>query len=227
VKVGDETLTYQDLNQAANRLAHSIIAQRGTAQETIALLMEQKLSLFVAIMGVLKAGKICLVLDPSFPKDRSAFVLEDSQASLLTADGENLSLAEQSADQKRSAVNIEQWGRASSSDNPELPVSPQDLAVLIYTSGSTGEPKGVAQTHANLLHESLIYCNGLHICVDDRLALLYSCSVSQGMKITFAALLNGATLCPLDVRKGSVTEVSDWLIRQEVTIFFSVPVLFH
>jgi acyl-coenzyme A synthetase/AMP-(fatty) acid ligase len=159
--------------------------------------MEHGLPLFVAIMGVLKAGKICRVLDPSFPKDRSAFLLQDSHASLLIADGEN------------------------------LPVSSQGVAFLIYTSGSTGRPKGVVQTHANLLHDSLIYCNGLHICADDRVALLYSCSVSQGMKITFAALLNGATLCPYDIRKRGVTQISDWLVRQEVTILFSVPVLFH
>lgn len=227
VKASDQTLTYRDLNQAANRLAHSIIAQRGAAQETVALLMEHELPLFIAILGVLKAGKICLVLDPSFPKNRNAFVLQDSQASLLIADGENLSLAEQSTDKNCGVVSVEQLGRYGSSDNPGLPVSPQDLAFLIYTSGSTGEPKGVVQTHANLLHESLLYCNGLHICADDRLALLYSCSVSQGIKITFAALLNGATLCPFDIRKGGVIRVSDWLTRKEVTIFFSVPVLFH
>jgi non-ribosomal peptide synthetase component F len=172
VTMGDRTLTYQELNQAANRLAHSIIAQRGTNQETIALLMEHDVSLFVAILGVLKAGKICLVLDGSFPKDRSAFLLQDSQASLLIADGENLSLAEQSTDQNCRVVNIEQWGWAGSKDNPGLPVSSQGLAFLIYTSGSTGQPKGVVQTHANLLHDSLIYCNGLHICADDRMALL-------------------------------------------------------
>ncbi|HKY09816.1 MAG TPA: AMP-binding protein [Candidatus Binatia bacterium] len=227
VATGDQTWTYRDLNQAANRLAHAIIAQRGTCPETIALLMEHELPLFVAIMGVLKAGKICLVLDPAFPKDRSAFLLRDSEAKLLIADADNLPSAEQCAEQNCYVADIERLCCAASSDNPGLAVSSQDLAFLIYTSGSTGQPKGVVQTHANLLHDSLIYCNGLHICADDRMALLYSCSVSQGIKITFAALLNGATLCPFDVRKGGVTQIADWLIRQEVTIFFSVPVLFH
>jgi amino acid adenylation domain-containing protein len=227
VQTSDQVLTYQDLNHAVNQLAHALIAQRGTTRETIALMMEHEVPLFVAILGVLKAGKICLVLDPSFPRDRSAFVLGDSQASLLIADGENLSLAEQSAGQNCGVIDIEQLSRAGSSDNPGLPVSPQALAFLIYTSGSTGKPKGVVQTHASLLHESLVYCNGLHICADDRLALLYSCSVSQGLKITFAALLNGAMLCPFDIRKSGVNQLCDWLIRQEVTIFFSMPVLFH
>jgi len=227
VKSGNQALTYQDLNQAANRLAHAIVAQRGKVQEPIALLMEHDIPLFVAIIGVLKAGKICLVLDPSFPKDRSAFLLQDSQASLLIADGENFSLAREFALDSCGLVNIDQLGSAISSENPGLAVSPQDFAFLIYTSGSTGRPKGVIQTHANLLHDSLIYCNGLHICVDDRIALLYSCSASQGVKITFATLLNGAALYPFNIRQQGVALVAEWLIRQEVTIFFSVPVLFR
>ena len=227
VKSGNQALTYQDLNQAANRLAHAIVAQRGKVQEPIALLMEHDIPLFVAIIGVLKAGKICLVLDPSFPKDRNIFLLQDSQASLLIADGENLSLAGELALDSCGLVNIDQLGSAISSENPGLAVAPQDFAFLIYTSGSTGRPKGVIQTHANLLHDSLIYCNGLHICVDDRIALVYSCSVSQGVKITFASLLNGAALYPFNIRQQGVAPVAEWLIRQEVTIFFSVPVLFR
>jgi non-ribosomal peptide synthetase component F len=154
VKRGNQALTYQDLNQAANRLAHAIVAQRGKVQEPIALLMEHDIPLFVAILGVLKAGKICLVLDPSFPKDRSAFLLQDSQASLLIADGENFSLARGLALDSCGLVNIDQLGSAISIENPGLAISPQDFAFLIYTSGSTGRPKGVIQTHANLLHDS-------------------------------------------------------------------------
>jgi amino acid adenylation domain-containing protein len=227
LKRGDRTLTYQELNQAANRLAHTIVGQRGKFQEPIALLMEHDIPLFVAIIGVLKAGKICLVLDPSFPKERNAFLLQDSQASLLIADGANLSLAGEFAHERCGLVNVDELDSAVSSDNPRLAVAPKDFAFLIYTSGSTGQPKGCIQTHANLLHESLIYCNGLQICADDRIALLYSCSVSQGVKITLAALLNGAALYPFNIRQQGVAQVADWLIRQEVTIFFSVPILFR
>ena len=97
VKIRNRTLTYQELNHAANRVAHAILAQRGETQEPIALLMEHDSPLIVAIVGVLKAGKICVVLDPSFPKARSAFLMEDSQAGLLITDSKNLSLAKEYA----------------------------------------------------------------------------------------------------------------------------------
>ena len=227
VTMRNRTLTYQELNQAANRLAHAILAQRGETQEPIALLMDHDIPLIVAIVGVLKAGKICVVLDPSFPKDRSAFLLEDSQASLLITDNENLYLAVEYAHDRCGFVNINELDSGFSIDNPGLPISPDGFAFLIYTSGSTGQPKGVIQNHRNLLHDSLLYCNGLHICADDRIALLYSCSASQGLKITFAALLNGAALYPFNLRQKGLADFAVWLNQEEITIYFSVPVVFR
>jgi amino acid adenylation domain-containing protein len=227
VKMRNRTLTYQELNQAANRLAHAILAQRGESQEPIALLMDHDISLIVAIVGVLKAGKICVVLDPSYPKDRSVFLLEDSQASLLITDSENLCLAIEYARDRCGFVNINELDSGFSIDNPGLPISPDRFAFLIYTSGSTGQPKGVIQNHRNLLHDSLLYCNGLHICTDDRIALLYSCSTSQGLKITFATLLNGAALYPFNIRQNGVADLALWLNQEEITIYFSVPVIFR
>ena len=227
VTMRNRALTYQELNQAANRLAHAILAQRGEASEPIALLMDHDIPLIVAIVGVLKAGKICVVLDPSFPKDRSAFLLEDSQASLLITDNENLSLAVEYAHDRCGFVNINELDSGFSTDNPGLPISPDSFAFLIYTSGSTGQPKGVIQNHRNLLHDSRLYCNGLHICTDDRIALLYSCSASQGLKITFAALLNGAALYPFNIRQKGVADLALWLNQEEITIYFSVPVVFR
>jgi amino acid adenylation domain-containing protein len=227
VTMRNRTLTYQELNQAANRLAHAILAQRGETQEPIALLMDHDIPLIVAIVGVLKAGKICVVLDPSFPKDRSVFLLEDSQASLLITDNENLYLAVEYANERCGFVDINELDSGFSIDNPGLPISPDGFAFLIYTSGSTGQPKGVIQNHRNLLHDSLIYCNGLHICADDRIALLYSCSASQGLKITFAVLLNGAALYPFNLRQKGVADFAVWLNQEEITIYFSVPVVFR
>src|SRR5258706_6783217 len=114
VKNGNRALTYEDLNQAANRLAHAIVARRGKVQAPVALLMEHDIALFVAIIGVLKAGKICLALDPSFPKDRNAFLLRDSQASLLIADGENFTLTGELALGSCGFVSLDQLASANS-----------------------------------------------------------------------------------------------------------------
>jgi non-ribosomal peptide synthetase component F len=201
VEVTNRTLTYQELNQAANRLAHGILAHQGQRQEPIALFMEHDSPLIAAIVGVLKAGAVCVVLDPSFPKARSVFLLEDSQAGLLITDSKNLSLAIEYAQDRCRFVNIDELDSGLSNDNPGLSIAPDHFAFLVYTSGSTGQPKGVIQNHRNLLHDSRLYCNGLHICTDDRVALLYSCGVSQGLKITFSTLLNGASLCLFDLRR--------------------------
>jgi amino acid adenylation domain-containing protein len=227
VKIRNRTLTYQELNQAANRLAHAILAQRGEAQEPIALLMEHDSPLIVAIVAVLKADKICVILDPSFPKARSAFLLKDSQAGLLITDSKNLSLAIEYAQDRCRFLNIDKLDSGHSIDNPGLSIAPDHFAFLVYTSGSTGQPKGVIQNHRNLLHDSRLYCNGLHICTDDRVALLYSCSASQGLKITFATLLNGAVLYPFDVRREGVADLSLWLNQEEITIYFSIPMIFR
>jgi len=165
-------LTYRELNQAANRLAHAILAQRGNKQEPIALLLEHDSPLLLAIMGVLKAGKICVVLDPSFPIARSAFLLEDSQAGLLITDRENVSLAREYAQDRCRVVDIGELDSGHSVNNPGLPITSDHFAFLIYTSGATGQPKGVIQNHRNLLHDTRLYCNGLHVCTDDRVALL-------------------------------------------------------
>jgi amino acid adenylation domain-containing protein len=227
VSRGDRALTYSELNQAANRLAHALLARRGSREETIALLMDHDVSLMVAIVGVLKAGKICLVLDPGFPKARVGFLLEDSQAGLLITDPANLSLASEYAHEHCEIVNIADAAQRFSIENPGVPLAPDRIAFLLYTSGSTGQPKGAIQNHRNLLHDSMLYCNGLHICPEDRLALVYLCSTSQGVKITLVTLMSGASLHLFNVQQKGVAGLASWLDREEITIYFSVPAVFR
>src|SRR3989337_2549790 len=83
VKTRNPTLTYGDLNKGAKRVARAILAQRGEVNEPIALLLEQGASLIAAIIGILKAGKIYVPLDPYHPQAWLTFLLEDSQATLI------------------------------------------------------------------------------------------------------------------------------------------------
>lgn len=227
VKTKNHTLTYRELNKSANRLAHAILARCGTGQQPVALLLENDAPIIAIILAILKAGKICVVLDPSLPRLRLPYMLEDSQASLLLSDRKNLSLASELTDDPGGLMNIDELDAGLSIENPRVSILADDFTYIVYTSGSTGQPKGVIQNHRNGLHEAMLYANGLHICADDRLALLYSCSASQGLKITFGALLNGAALCPFDLQREGVGKLADWLIEQEITIYFSIPVVFR
>ena len=227
VKTKDRSLTYGELNQAANRIAHAILAKRGQGSEPIALLLENDASMIAAILGVLKAGKIYVPMDPSLPRARIAHMLEDSQAALLLTDRKNLVSARELAQDESLLMNIDESDAGISTENPALSISPDHLAYIVYTSGSTGQPKGVLQNHRNGLHEAMLYANGLHISPQDRLALLYSCSASQGMKIAFGALLNGAALCPYDLKEEGVGNLAAWLVQEEITICFSIPIVFR
>lgn len=226
VKTKNHSLTYNDLNSTANRMAHTILNQRGRKNEPVALLMEHDAPVIAAILGALKAGKFYVPLDPSLPHLRVKYILEDLQASYIVTNNKNLPLAKSLAGTVLDLVNIDELD-SPPDGNPCIAIQPESLSWVIYTSGSTGKPKGVIQNHLNVLHFMMNYTNALHICVDDRLTLLYSFSVNGGTHDIFAALLNGAALFPLDLKEDGFTHLCDWLIEERITIYHSVPTVFR
>ncbi|MBE7553881.1 MAG: amino acid adenylation domain-containing protein [Anaerolineales bacterium] len=227
VKMRSHTLTYAALNQAANRVGRALLAQRRTGEEPVALLFDQSISLILTIMGVLKAGKIYVPLEPSYPPERLTYILQDSQAGLILTDNKNLTLARQLAGQTCLVINVDEIDSHLSTANLGLSISPDTLTYILYTSGSTGQPKGVVQNHRNVLHFIMNYTNGLHIQADDRLSLLPACSFSAAAMDIFAALLNGAAVFPFNLKKEGTANLASWLIGEEITIYHSVPTVFR
>ena len=227
VKSGNQSVTYDELNRIANRIAQALLLRFGTGEERIVLLLDHDAPLVAAILGVLKAGKVFVVLDPSFPKARMEYVLADSQAGAVLSSSKTLSLARELEPDTSRLMNIDELDVGLSVENAHISVPPERLSYIVYTSGSTGRPKGVMQNHRNLLHEAMVYGNGLRISMHDRMALLYSCSASQGLKIVFAALLNGAALYLFDLKKGGFNLLADWLARERITIYCSIPIVFR
>ena len=97
----------------------------------------------------------------------------------------------------------------------------------MYTSGSTGEPKGVVQTHKNVLYKDMGWVNVIHISPSDRLSLLRSLSVSGSIKDLFGGLLSGAAVFPFNVKRDGLMPMDRWLVDEEITIFSCVATLFR
>lgn len=200
------------------------------AQITVGLLLEHDLEMIVGILGVLKSGNIFVTMDPTYPEDRLLYMLQDTGARIIITDNPNLEKAIKLRDKVNKHVRIlninEDYGNISDDDLPER-IKPDSLSYIMYTSGSTGYPKGVMQKHRNVLHFIMNYTNGLHISSEDRLSLIPSFSFSASMMDTFAALLNGATLCLYNIRKEGPAGLGKWLIEKRITIYHSVPTVFR
>ncbi|WP_122564588.1 amino acid adenylation domain-containing protein, partial [Pseudomonas viridiflava] len=142
-------LSYRQLNEAANRLAHHLIGQGVQTESRVAVCLQRGPQLVVGLLAVLKAGGAYVPLDPGYPMDRLAYMLGDSEAVALLVDGTTQA---RFADRPLPQVNLDSctWN-AQSPENPVVQgLGAGHLAYVIYTSGSTGAPKGVMVEHRGL-----------------------------------------------------------------------------
>ena len=142
----NESITYKDLNEKSNQLAHHIKEIGIDNNKVIALCVDRSIEMLVGILGILKSGNIYLPLDSSYPLDRIDFILEDSQATLLITKEGIKGFTSQSI--STLCFENEKIWKESKENLPIL--SSQSNAYIIYTSGTTGKPKGVAVSHQNL-----------------------------------------------------------------------------
>jgi amino acid adenylation domain-containing protein len=156
VEGDDGALTYAELDARADALAARLRVRGVGPESVVGIFVERSAAMLVALLGVLKAGGAYLPLDPAYPADRVAYILEDSGAALVLAQEGTRGLLPEVAGVE---VLLLDDGTADSADAaPESPPSPENLAYVIYTSGSTGRPKGVQLPHravVNFLHAML------------------------------------------------------------------------
>ena len=141
--LGPTRYTYDELNRRANRLAHFLRQQGIGPGKLVGVYLDRSLEMVVALLAILKSGGAYFPLDPKFPRERLAFMLEDAEASLVLT---QLAKKESLPATKSRVVLLdseEEPFLSFSAENPENVNKPNDLAYVIYTSGSTGKPKGV------------------------------------------------------------------------------------
>ncbi|WGV25119.1 non-ribosomal peptide synthetase [Halotia branconii] len=146
-----QQLTYQELNQQANKIAHHLQRLGVKPDIPVGICVERSQEAMIAILGTLKAGGVCVPLDPHYPPERLAFMLKDSQAPVVLTQSRWRSLLEGSS--AHHLIMLDDDGdeiSKESAENPSIEVTADNLAYLIYTSGSTGTPKGTIVPHRSL-----------------------------------------------------------------------------
>ena len=144
---GEQRLTYRELDQTANRLAHFLRRQGVGPESVVAVATGRSISMAVAVLAVLKAGAAYLPLDPEYPDERLSFMLEDARVSAVLTE-QHLVQRLPSQCPRVICLDTDAESLASESDaNPAADVTPDNLAYVIYTSGSTGRPKAVMMSH--------------------------------------------------------------------------------
>jgi len=218
--------SYAALDRAADRVAAALAPAVGEEGARVALLLDHDAAMIAGILGVLKAGGAYVPLDPSHPAERLSLIVGDSLASALLTNERNHSLAQALAgDRKLIDIDAPLAGPAAAARGRAA--SPDHPAYLLYTSGSTGRPKGVVQNHRNVLHFIRAYTNNLRLGANDRLTLLSSCSVDAAVMDIFGALLNGATLCPIDLRIVGLVGLGERLRSEGITVYHSTPTVYR
>jgi amino acid adenylation domain-containing protein len=227
VQTGSASWTYAELDVARRKVARALASLRSEPGSRVALLLDHDAPMLAGVLGTLSSGCAYVPLDPAHPIERLRQIVADASPVALVASTRNLPRASELLERGVPVLEIDALLRGPDAPEPDAYPTPDALAYVLYTSGSTGRPKGVAQNHRNVLHHIAAYTNGLHLRELDKLTLLPSYCVDAAVMDVFAALLNGATLCPIDVRETGFRAVVDRLDELGVTVYHSTPTLFR
>jgi amino acid adenylation domain-containing protein len=183
------SLTYAELNRRANQVAHHLRGLGVGPDVPVALRMDRSEAMLVGLLGILKAGGAYVPLDPTYPAERLAYMLADSEAHLLLTSGDAPEAASCAVvDFEREAAAI----AGQPDTNPADGAGPNNLAYIIYTSGSTGRPKGVAVQHGSVVNFLASMRSQPGLSMDDALLAVTSISFDIHVLELYLPLTTGA-----------------------------------
>jgi len=216
-----EVVTYRELDSRANQLAQCLRSLGAGPGTLVALCLERSSQLVVGALGVLKSGAAYVPLDPTYPTERLAFMLNDSQVpTLLTHRHVSRALPSgrwQILDLDLDADRIAGYP----ADPPKCNFDLDGLAYVIYTSGSTGQPKGVQITHSSLLNLVFWHRRAFMVTPEDRATLLASPGFDASVWEMWPYLAAGASLhLPGESTRNDAEKLCDWLVAQRITVSF-------
>lgn len=232
----EQSLSYAELNERANRLARMLISEGIGPEQFVALALPRSLDMAVGLLAVLKAGAAYLPLDPDYPADRIAFMLRDAQPVFImtnTKAAESIPPAENVPKMVLDDPELAEKLNTYTAENPKntdriQPLSPLNTAYVIYTSGSTGVPKGVMIPHQNVTRLFAATDHWFHFSSDDIWTMFHSYAFDFSVWEIWGPLLYGGRLVivPHHVSR-SPEAFLRLLVKEGVTVLNQTPSAFY
>ena len=224
LQIGERQLSYQKLNSRANQLAH-YLGELGVGPEVlVGVCLDRSFDTIISLLAILKSGGTYLPLDPKFPKERLAFMMADSEVSLVLA---HSSHSENLPETSARVVILDRETEALAKKPPNnfaLTGTPEQLAYLIYTSGSTGKPKGVMIERRALVNFLLSMAETPGIAASDTLLAVTTASFDISILEFLLPLVAGARIVMATAQQASDARALDRLLqRHAVTVMQATP----
>ena len=226
VAFGKQSVTYEELNHRANRLAHYLKKYSVGPDVLVGICLDRSIEMIVGMVAVLKAGGAYLPIEATYPRERLTFMLADSGTPVLLTQQRLVAGLPKPANALCLDSDWELIARESRRNLPRVG-TPENLAYVIYTSGSTGSPKGVAVPH-RAVNRLVLNTNYIQLSSDDRVAQVSTASFDAATFEIWGALLNGATLVGItrDVTL-SPKDFARELREQNISAMFLTAALFN
>lgn len=224
VSYKNQSLTYEELDSKASKLALSILGKTKKRNEIVGLCMEKSVDMIVGLFAIIKAGCAYLPIDPKYPLERLSFILEDAQCGIIVTQSSLNTLFE---DLNNEIIAIDHIDQAAMTSDVEMPkVNEEDIAYVIYTSGSTGKPKGVPITHKNIINSTAgrlaFYSNS-----PDAFLLMSSISFDSSKAGIFWTLCTGGNLIITENRiEQDISKIETLIEKHAVTHTLMLPSLY-
>lgn len=226
VRFRDQQLSYQQLDEQSNRLAHYLIAKGVTPGMLVPVWLDRSVEWLIAIVAILKAGAAYVPIDPKYPVKRVSFILEDTRAILLITDQQAAGLLKGHTDIAICLADQEETCAGQKQNHPGVYAGINDLAYVIYTSGSTGSPKGVMVKHHSIQHLVSWHNQKFEVQSNSALTLVAGLAFDISVWETWSALSSGATLYIADHEdRSDAIALAGFIHRNNITHAFVPPVL--